>query len=106
MVGIICQVAAKTWCGHWTRPHVQMPTGMPGLAMRIFPPQRRYHLSVMSTDCIGYRIEIVCLLRHVSEMYPAGNVDISRHLAISGFPQSDHTIGKLSANAGLLSSET
>ena len=27
-------------------------------------------------------------------MYPAGNVDISWHLAILRFPQSDHTVGK------------
>ena len=25
-------------------------------------------------------------------MYPAGKVDMSRHLAIPGFPQSDHTV--------------
>ena len=30
-------------------------------------------------------------------MYPAGKVDISGHLAIPGFPQSDHTVGKPSA---------
>jgi hypothetical protein len=30
-------------------------------------------------------------------MYPAGKVDISRHLAILGFHQSDHTVGKLSS---------
>ena len=38
-------------------------------------------------------------------MYPAGKVDISQHLAISGFPQSDHTNGKLNADAGSLCSE-
>ena len=38
-------------------------------------------------------------------MYPAGKVDISRHLAIPGFPQSDHTVGKPSADAGSLCSE-
>ena len=38
-------------------------------------------------------------------MYPAGKVAISRHLAIPGFPQGDHTVGKLSADAGLLCSE-
>ena len=38
-------------------------------------------------------------------MYPAGKVAISRHLAIPGFPQVDHTVGKLSADAGLLCSE-
>ena len=35
-------------------------------------------------------------------MYPAGKVDISWHLAIPGFSQSDHTVGKLSADAGSL----
>ena len=34
-------------------------------------------------------------------MYPADKVDISQHLAIPGFPQSDHTVGKLSADAGV-----
>ena len=38
-------------------------------------------------------------------MYSAGKVDISQHLAIPGFPQSDHTVSKLSANAGSLCSE-
>ena len=38
-------------------------------------------------------------------MYPAGKVDISQHLATPGFPQSDHTVGKLSADAGSLCSE-
>jgi hypothetical protein len=28
-----------------------------------------------------------------SRMYHAGKVDISRHLAIPGFPQSNHTVG-------------
>ena len=31
-------------------------------------------------------------------MYPAGKVDISRHLAIPRFPQSDHTVSKPSAD--------
>ena len=35
-------------------------------------------------------------------MYPAGKVDISQHLAIPGFPQSDHTVSKLSADSGSL----
>ena len=35
-------------------------------------------------------------------MYLAGKVDISQHLAIPGFPQSDHTVGKLSVDAGSL----
>ena len=38
-------------------------------------------------------------------MYPAGKVAISGHLAIPGFPQVDHTVGKLSADAGSLCSE-
>ena len=38
-------------------------------------------------------------------MYPAGEVDISRHLAIPGFPQSDHALSKPSAYAGSLCSE-
>jgi hypothetical protein len=39
------------------------------------------------------------------EMYPAGKVDISRHLATPGFPQSDHTVGEPSADADSLCSE-
>ena len=39
-------------------------------------------------------------------MYPAGKVAISRHLFISGFPQSDHTVGKLSADAGFHGNES
>ena len=35
-------------------------------------------------------------------MYSAGKVDISQHLAIPGFPQSDHTVSKLSADADSL----
>ena len=38
-------------------------------------------------------------------MYPTGKVAISRHLATPGFPQCDHTVGKLSADAGSLYSE-
>ena len=38
-------------------------------------------------------------------MYPAGKVAISRHLATPGFPQCDHTVGKLSVDAGSLCSE-
>ena len=38
-------------------------------------------------------------------MYPAGKVDISQHLATPGFPQSDHTVGEPSADAGSLCSE-
>jgi hypothetical protein len=83
------------------------------------------------SDCVGYKMEIVCLigtlyssiLQHFTRtmkpsdpllladgtlqcrMYPAGNVDISRHLAIPGFPQSDHTVGKLTADTGSLCSE-
>ena len=38
-------------------------------------------------------------------MCPAGKVDISWHLAIAWFPQSDHNIGKPSEVAGSLFSE-
>ena len=38
-------------------------------------------------------------------MYPAGKVAISWHLVDPGFPRSDHTVGKLSADAGSLFSE-
>ena len=39
------------------------------------------------------------------EMYPAGKVDISWHLAIPGFPQGDHNVSKPSVDAGSLCSE-
>ena len=39
-------------------------------------------------------------------IYPEGKVDISQYLAIPGFPQSDHTVGKPSADAGSLCSES
>ena len=38
-------------------------------------------------------------------MYPAGKVDISKHLAIPGIPQSNHTVSKPSVDAGSLCSE-
>ena len=38
-------------------------------------------------------------------MYPSGKVAISQHLAIPRLPQCDHTVGKLSLDAGSLSSE-
>ena len=38
-------------------------------------------------------------------IYPADKVDISQHLAIPGFPQSNQTVGKLSVDAGSLCSE-
>ena len=38
-------------------------------------------------------------------MYLACKVHISQHLAIPGFPQSDHTVNKTSADAGSLCSE-
>ena len=38
-------------------------------------------------------------------MYLAGKVAISQHLATPRFPQVDHTVGKLSADAGSLCSE-
>ena len=37
-------------------------------------------------------------------MYPAGKVDISQHLAILKFLQSDHTVIKPNGDAGLLAS--
>ena len=40
-----------------------------------------------------------------SVMYPAGKVAISWGLATFRFPWFDHTVGKLSADAGLLCSE-
>ena len=39
------------------------------------------------------------------EMYPAGKVAISWHLATPRFPQYDHTVGKLSADASSLFKE-
>ena len=39
------------------------------------------------------------------EMYPADKVAISQHLVTPGFPQCDHTVGKLSADTGSLCSE-
>jgi hypothetical protein len=45
------------------------------------------------------------LLLADGNLHCAGKVAISQHLAIPGFPQSDHTVGKLSADAGLLCSE-
>ena len=38
-------------------------------------------------------------------MYPTDKVDISQHLAIPGFSQSNHTVGKASSDTGSLSSE-
>ena len=38
-------------------------------------------------------------------MNPAGKADISQHLAIPGFLQSDYTVGKPNAHAGSLCSE-
>jgi hypothetical protein len=38
-------------------------------------------------------------------MYPAEKVVISQQLATPGFPQCDHTVGKLSADDGSLCSE-
>jgi hypothetical protein len=37
-------------------------------------------------------------------MYPTGKTAISQHLATPRFPQCDHTVGKLNANAGSLCS--
>ena len=38
-------------------------------------------------------------------MYLAGKVAISGHLVTPGFPQCDHTVGKLSVDTGSLCSE-
>ena len=38
-------------------------------------------------------------------IYPAGKVDVFQHLAILGFAQSNHSVSKPSADAGLLCSE-
>ena len=38
-------------------------------------------------------------------LYPAGKVAILKHLATLGFAKCDHTVSKLSADAGLLCSE-
>ena len=58
------------------------------------------------------KVALVCfcfvsklLLADVTLRCPAGKVDISQHLATPGFPQVDHTVGKLSADAGSLCSE-
>ena len=102
-----------------------------GLAMLMFPARRQYHHNLRSTDGLTVlaRIEIVAILVHYQpsyntshtmkpsdpllltdvalrcRMYPAGKVDISRHLATPGFLQSDHTVGEPCAYAGLLCSE-
>ena len=100
--------------------------------MLMFPPRRRYHHNQRSTDgvtILANWLEIVTILVHYQPsyntshtmkpsdpllladvtlhcvMYPAGKVDISQHLAIPGFPQSDHTVGKPSADTGSLCSE-
>ena len=58
------------------------------------------------------KVALVCfcfvsklLLADVTLRCPAGKVDISQHLAIPGLSKSDHTVGKPSADAGLLCSE-
>ena len=38
-------------------------------------------------------------------MYPTGKINIFQHLATHRFPQSDHTVGKPSADDGSLCSE-
>ena len=101
-----------------------------GLAMRMFPPVGGIIRSAIDrwSDFLA-RIEIIAILVHyqpsyntshtmkfsdpllladvtlLCKMYRAGKVDISSSLAIPGFPQSYHTVGKPSANAGLLCSE-
>jgi hypothetical protein len=97
--------------------------------MLMFPPQRRYHHNLRSTDgltILANWLEIVTILAHYQPsyntsrtmkpsdpllladvalrcgMYPAGKVDISRHLATPEFPKS---VGEPSADAGSLCSE-
>ena len=89
--------------------------------MVIFLPQRRYHHNLGSQDGLTNWLEIVTILGHYQPsyntshtmkpsdpllladvtlccvIYPAGNVDISQYLAILGSPQSNHTVGKPSA---------
>jgi hypothetical protein len=100
--------------------------------MLMFPPQRRYHHNLQLTDgltILANWLEIVAILVHYQPsyntshtmkpsdplllfdiplrcgVYPAGKVDISQHLATLGFPQSNHTVGEPSADAGSLCSE-
>ena len=57
---------------------------------------------------VQYQPSDPLLLADVTKLhgiYPAGKVDISRHLAIPGFPQSDHTVDKPSADTDWLSSD-
>ena len=85
--------------------------------MLMFLPRRRYHHNLRSTDgltILANWLEIVAIwswwptaarrwrfaLRDVSRR-PAGKVAISRHLVTPGFPQCDHTVGELSADAGV-----
>ena len=87
----------------------------------MYLPRRRYHHILRSTDGLTVlaRIDIVPILVHYPAtlytlladvtlscgMYPARKVDISLHLVILGFPQSDHTVGKPNADAGSLCSK-
>ena len=86
----------------------------------MFPPRRRYHHNLQATDgltALASWLDIVAILIHYQPsyntshtmklsdpllfadvtlscgIYPDGKVDISRHLAILGFPQGDHTFG-------------
>ena len=96
----------------------------------MFPPRRQYHHNLRATDGLTVlaRIKIVAILVHYQPsynishtmkpsdpllladvalrcgIYPAGKVDISQHLAIPRFPQSDHTVCKPSADTCLLCS--
>ena len=64
------------------------------------------HLGTLSTILQHFTLLLADVtLRSRSGMYPAGKVDISQHLAIPGFPQSNHTVGKPSADAVSLCSE-
>ena len=99
--------------------------------MLMFPPRRQYH-NLQSSDgltILANWLEIVTILVHYQPsyntshtmkpsdpllladvalrcgIYPTGKADISYHLVTPGFPQSDHTVDKPSADAGSLCSE-
>ena len=64
------------------------------------------HLTILHTHNETQLPTAACRWQFVyCGMHPSGKVAISRHLAIPGFPQSDHTVSKLSAAAGSLCSE-
>ena len=94
--------------------------------MRIYNHEGGFILSVMDrwSDCIGQDRDsrhlgtLSTILQHFTHtmkpsdpllladvtlrcgMYPADKVDISQHLATSGFPGNDYTVGEPSAESG------